>query len=167
MLILDELIGEGVVDQAVDYTKGKKSVIETIGKQSVDFFYDPVGQALPFVSLMKPKDSLILSISTLPSGKQMKVAAPNMKWYLAYILNLADWFLRTYITTWWGVGYAWFDLVPNGKDLKILAGMVDRGELRPVVGEVVKLSDLEGVRRVCGMVLDGKGGVGKFVVEVD
>jgi hypothetical protein len=39
--------------------------------------------------------------------------------------------------------------------------------LKPIVGSVVKLSDIEGVRKGCQQLLDGKGGVGKFVVEID
>lgn len=164
--ILDEVIGEGVIDQVVDYTKGTKSIVQAVGKQSIDFMFDPVGQTLPLVEVMKP-NGLVLSISTVPSGKQMQGSSPNMKWFMVYALNAIDWVLRTYMKRWWGMDYAWVGLKPNGEDLKALAGMVDRKELKPVVGEVVKLQDLEGVRRVCDMVFSGKGGLGKFVIEVE
>lgn len=164
--ILDELIGKGVVDQVVDYTKGKKSIVQAVGRGSIDFMFDPVGQSLPLVEVMKP-NGLVLSISTVPSGSQMQGVSPNMKWFMVYILNAVDWVLRTYMGKWWGMDYAWVGLKPNGEDLKTLAGMVDAKQLKPVVGEVVKLEDLEAVRRVCDMVYSGKGGLGKFVIEVE
>ena len=58
-------------------------------------------------------------------------------------------------------------MVGNAKDLERLSGWVEEGKVKPIVGSVSKLSDIEGVRKGCQQLLDGKGGVGKFVVEID
>ncbi len=48
-----------------------------------------------------------------------------------------------------------------------MRGWVDEGRLKPVVGQRAKLSDIDGVRSGCQQILEGKGGVGKFVIEID
>jgi NADPH:quinone reductase-like Zn-dependent oxidoreductase len=70
-------------------------------------------------------------------------------------------------TGWWGVNYSYLVMQGNAKDLQRLKGWVEEGKVKPIVGSVVKLSDIEGVRKGCQQILDGKGGVGKFVVEID
>jgi hypothetical protein len=55
---------------------------------------------------------------------------------------------------------------PDAEDLNKLATWVAEGKITPVVGRTAKLSDIDGVRKGCQEVFDGKGGVGKFVIEV-
>jgi NADPH:quinone reductase-like Zn-dependent oxidoreductase len=107
-----------------------------------------------------------VSISLAPQGTDFKKKNPTLPTYIEYILNVVDWVIRTY-TGWFGVSYKGLVLVGNSKDLERLSGWVEEGKLKPIVGRVVKLSDMEGVRKGCQQVLDGKGGVGKFVVEID
>lgn len=52
------------------------------------------------------------------------------------------------------------------EELDGLRGFVEEKKLRAVVGSVVGLRDLEGVRGACGRVYEGRGGVGKCVLEV-
>lgn len=66
----------------------------------------------------------------------------------------------------WGVEYEYFFLEPNGGDLDRLAGWVEQGKVRAVVGRVVDFRDVEGVREACEEVYSGRGGIGKAVIEV-
>ncbi|ETN40199.1 uncharacterized protein HMPREF1541_04475 [Cyphellophora europaea CBS 101466] len=168
-----ELLGEGVVDQIIDYTT--TSVHTSIPPQSIDFLLDTTGQAMSFLSLMVPHTSRIVSISTSPSGAQLQecqmmkrphglppVQVPS---WVRMTLNVTDG-VRQLRAKRWGVEYGYLFLEPNGEDLRTLSGYVAEGKLRPVVGRRVDLRDLEGVREACSTVYGGKGGVGKVVVNV-
>jgi NADPH:quinone reductase-like Zn-dependent oxidoreductase len=161
--IAEEFLGKGTPDLIVDYTK--ENVVEKIGKGSVDFMLDTAGQTLSALKVVK-KGGVIVSISTVPSGDQMMKQMPDLKFYLRFALNFVDWVLRSW-TKWNDVDYGYMSLEGNREDLERLTGWVEEGSLRPVVGEMAGLSDIEGVRRGCGRILDGKGGVGKFVIEID
>ncbi|RFU26314.1 hypothetical protein B7463_g10020, partial [Scytalidium lignicola] len=160
---LEELVGAGVVDEAVDYTK--EDVGKRIGKGSVDFMFDTMGATLKSLPFMK-KDGVIASISTLPSGDQMKERTPGIGSFVRYALNIVDWGYKTW--TWWkGVRYSYVFMNPDGQDLKRLSKAVEEGSLKPVVGMTAKLEDIEQVKKGCQQLFDGKGGVGKFVIEID
>ena len=160
---VEELLGEGAPDLTVDYTR--EDVVGKVGRGSVDFMFDTVGQTIKSLPMMK-RGGRIVSISTLPSGKLMKQFEPSMPLWLGFMLDLVNWFFEVW-TGWKGVGYEYLFLKGNTSDLEKLAKWVDEGKVRPVVGERVKLSDVEGVRRGCQQIYDGKGGVGKFVIDID
>lgn len=158
------LLGEGTPDQIVDYTK--EDVGKVVEKGSVDFMFDPVGGTLAALPLMK-KGGWIISVSTVPSGKLMKEKMlPDLPLFLKVILDIANWFFMT-MTGWKGVNYSYLHLEGNTADLDRLAKWADEGKVRPVVGMQAKLEDIEGVRKGCQQIFDGKGGVGKFVVNMD
>jgi hypothetical protein len=48
-----------------------------------------------------------------------------------------------------------------------LAQWVDEGKVKTVIGRQAKFSDIDSVRKGCQEVLDGKGGLGKFVIDID
>jgi NADPH:quinone reductase-like Zn-dependent oxidoreductase len=161
--LIRELMGESAPDVIVDYTTQK--TVDVIGKGEVDFMFDTVGETIKGLSVMK-KGGVTVSISLPPPGTDFKKKNPALPTYIEYILNVVDWVIRTY-TGWFGVSYKGLVMVGNSKDLERLSGWVEQGKLKPIVGSVVKLSDIEGVRKGCQQLLDGKGGVGKFVVEID
>jgi NADPH:quinone reductase-like Zn-dependent oxidoreductase len=66
----------------------------------------------------------------------------------------------------WGVTYMYWFLQPNGDDLRTLAGYVEQGKLKPVVGLTVDMKDIDKVRETCLQTYRGKGGLGKTVFEV-
>ena len=143
-----------------------------IPRGSVDFILDTTGQAMQFLSLMTPSTSSIVSISTLPSGQQLQDSPalrrpekPKMPWIPYTLLNVLDGVSRWRARR-WGVEYQYMFLDSNGKDLRELTGYVEEGKLRPVVGTRADLKDLEGVKKVAGMVYAGKGGIGKAVIDV-
>lgn len=167
MGILEERLGDGVVDTVVDYQGGARDVVRRVGRGSVDFMYDNTGMTASLGGLgMMREGGVVVSVTTVPSGGMTREARPEVGAWLVLLLDVVDWFLRVW--TWWeGVDYSPLLTVPAGKDLEMLARWVDEGRIRPVVGRQVVLSDVEGVRRGCQEVLDGKGGVGKFVINID
>jgi len=96
----------------------------------------------------------------------MKDHNPDIPFYLRHILNFADWILRSW-TNWKGVNYTYMFLSGTTEDLDRLSSFVEEGKLKPIVGHTVKLSDVEGVRKGCQQIFDGKGGIGKFVIEMN
>jgi len=161
-----ELLGEGTVDVVVDYVR--QDVLQEVERASVDFFFDTKRQAMTYVSLVKPGAGFVGSISTFPSGEQIREMYPDTPWALRRVLDFVDWIYRWRIRR-WGVGYAFFLLQPkdSADRLARLAKWMEEGKLSPVVGRMVKLNDLQGVIQGCEEVLSGKGGVGKFVIEVE
>jgi len=134
-----ELLGEGIPDQIVDYTK--EDVGKVVHKGSVDFMFDSVKATLASVPLMK-KDGVIVSVSEMPSGSLMKNNFPNVAGWMVVFLNVVDWCFRTW-TSFKGVRYSYLFVKSNTKDLERLATWADEGKVNPVVGRQVKLSDLK------------------------
>lgn len=160
---MKELLGERGADQIVDYTK--ENVNAAIGSGVVDFMFDTVGETVKALPVMK-KGGLVVSISTLPSGSLMKkMGSEALPWYLSFFMDAADWILRSW-TSFRGVGYQYLLLEGNARDLGRLSKWVEEGKLKPVVGRTAKMENIEDVRSGCQQILDGKGGVGKFVIEV-
>lgn len=154
----------------IDYTK--EDPMKAIPRGSVDFILDTTGQAMQFLSLMVATTSSIVSISTVPSGRQLQDSPafrrpekPQIPWLLYTLLNGMD-ALSRWRASRWGVEYQYIFLDSNGKDLRDLTECVEKGQLRPVVGARADLKDIEGVRKVAGLVYAGKGGTGKVVIDV-
>lgn len=121
---------------------------------------------------MTPQTSSIISISTVPGGSTLQSSElvqradkPRLPWLVCVFLDVGD-AIRRYRARRWGVEYEYLFLESNAVELGEVARCVEEGKLRPVVGSVVKLRDMEAVREACGMVYKGKGGVGKAVIEV-
>ncbi|KUJ22467.1 GroES-like protein, partial [Mollisia scopiformis] len=147
-------------DVIVDYTK--ENVVKSIGKGKVDFMFDTMGQTVPALSAMK-KGGLIVSISTVPNGSAFKKKNTGMPGWLVVALNVFDWVLRMW-TRVWGVRYQYLVMEGNARDLERMKGWVEEGKVMPIVGARAKLSNIEDVRNGCQQILEGKGGIGKFVI---
>lgn len=128
-------------------------------------------QAAQFLPLMKPETSSIVSISGIPSGKQANSVmvkeggepVPKMaRMVLEGIFAYHCWRATRARTN-----YGYMFVNPNGNDLTTLAGLIRTGSLRPVVGSVVSFNNIEAVQAACKIVLSGKGGLGKAVMELD
>jgi NADPH:quinone reductase-like Zn-dependent oxidoreductase len=162
---IKEYLKKSTPDTIVDYTK--ENVNEAIGKGNVDFMFDTMKGATAALPVMKKKTGVIVSVSTSGSGTVLKKNhAPDLPSYLVMLLNIIDWFYTTYIG-WYGVNYSSLYMSGNAKNLESLSRWVGEGKIKTVVGRTVKLSDIEGVRKGCQEVYDGKGTVGKFVIEID
>merc|ERR1712000_331266 len=165
-----QLLGEGVVDQIIDYTK--EDPRNVIAPRSIDFLFDTTGQSMQFLSLMVPKTGFIVSISTTPSASTLQASNvmqrpdnPRIPLIGRLFLDATD-SLRKVRAWRWGVTYLYWFLQPNGGDLDKLRGYVEEGKLVPVVGLKVNLRDVEKVREACLQTYNGKGGLGKTILEV-
>ncbi|KAL2072559.1 hypothetical protein VTL71DRAFT_11902 [Oculimacula yallundae] len=161
--MIKEFMGDSAPDQIVDYTK--EDLVKSVGKGTVDFMFDTVKQTMSALPVMR-KGGMIVSISTVPNGTDFKTVYKDMPVWIEFFLNLLDWFYRTW-TAWKGVQYAYIKVNGNTTDLEALAKAVEEGKMKPIVGSTAKLSDLDGVKNGCQQIMEGKGGVGKFVIEMD
>lgn len=186
---LKELLGENTIDEGkfllmhcsiicalsnncsvIDYTKSDpRDVIE---HGSVDFLFDTVGLSMDLLCLMRPGSSRIVSVSTLPSGNQLQTSSllklphkPTIPFPFRMGLNLLDGIRRLRANR-YHTEYSYMVLESSGKDLDELKQYVEDGGLRTVVGTKVDLRDIEEVRKACGVVYSGRGGVGKLVINV-
>ncbi|KAH6675661.1 chaperonin 10-like protein [Halenospora varia] len=160
---IDQYLSHALPDQMIDYTKEKTVV--AAGKESVDFMFDTTGASVGELGLMK-RGGIIVSISSVPSGTQMKRSHPEMPFWLYYTLNFLEWMVRVW-TGRQGVTYGFMERVGSSKDLDTLSQYMAEGKVKPIVGRVAKFSDEEEVRAGCQQICDAKGGVGKFVIEID
>ncbi|KAJ5864482.1 uncharacterized protein N7529_006398 [Penicillium soppii] len=165
-----ELLGEGTVDEIIDYTKSDPR--EKIESGSVDFLFDTVGSSMEFLSLMKPQSGCIMSVATMPSGTQLQESSlmdlphkPTIPIAFRTALNMMD-RVRKLRARRYGVEYSYMFLQSSGQDLDELRTYVEDGRLRTVVGTIVELSDIEAVQNACQVVYSGKGGLGKMVIKV-
>lgn len=158
------LLGDGTVDQVVDYMT--QDVLQEVEHGSVDCFLDTMREAVRYVALVK-KGGIVVSVSTFPSGAQVAVTYPRTPWVLKRVLDVMDWYYRWRIAR-WGVQYVFVMLDPAmcAERLARLEGWMRDGSLRPVVGRTAELRDLKAVIEGCEEVRSGKGGVGKFVVTM-
>lgn len=121
---------------------------------------------------MVSSDGLIVSIATQPSGAQLQQSSvmkrpdnPRLPWFGHLALNVLDRYRRARAGR-WGVSYEYMFLDPNAKDLAILATHAEHGDVMPVVGCIVDLKDIEGLKAACGTVYNRKGGLGKTIIKV-
>ncbi|CZS98347.1 related to oxidoreductase [Rhynchosporium agropyri] len=161
--LIKKLMGDSAPDQIVDYTK--ENIVKVVGMESVDFMFDTVKQTMSALPLLK-KGGMIVSISTVPNGTGFKEVYKDMPTWMEYILNVMDWFYRSW-ASWKSVQYEYIKVHGNTEHLEALAKAVDEGKMKPIVGSTAKLSDLEAVKNGCQQIMEGKGGVGKFVIEID
>ncbi|KAL3467175.1 chaperonin 10-like protein [Aspergillus heterothallicus] len=165
-----ELLGEGTVDQIIDYKTTPPT--SAIPHGSIDLLFDTTGDAMPYLCLMRPQTGHIVSISTSPSGTQLQNSGvmrlphrPTIPLIPRMVLNGMDAVRR--LRAWrYGVRYEYMFLEPSGGDLEVLGKVLEEGRVRSVVGRVVELRDVEEVRRACRVVYDGAGGLGKVVIRV-
>jgi len=160
---LHDLVGTGVVDQVVDYTK--EDVFKEIPRGSIDFLFDTIGLSWSYLSLVKPKTGHIVTIAMIPSGKQMEPQFPDAPWWIMRCLDLVHGFYEWRARR-WEVGYHHWICSPNSSDLRRISEWVAEKKLKPVVGRVAKLEDISEIKAICEQLYTGKGASGKFVIEI-
>lgn len=162
MVKAKEMWGEDGVVEYIDYTKG--NVATSVGQGTVDYMFDTMGQATQLVPVMK-KGGVIVSISMLPPGSVMKKRLPSLPAPMKYFLDFMNCYY-TWKSSRWGVHYTYLLLDESAKDLDMISNWVVEGKLRPIVGSTANLYDLDEVIKGCQQVYDGRGGVGKFVINI-
>jgi NADPH:quinone reductase-like Zn-dependent oxidoreductase len=159
-----EMLGEGVVDQVIDYTK--QDVVKEIGVGTVDFMFDTAMTCFPYIAVLKPKTGLVLSI-TGKSGETMKKDMPQVPWLLAKLMDAHD-SMQKWRAWRYDVRYdhVWNNILDEGNAEQITK-WAEEGKLKAVIGKTAKLSDLETVRAMYEIVAQRKGSVGKYVITID
>ncbi|KAI2467496.1 GroES-like protein [Annulohypoxylon bovei var. microspora] len=156
-----EFFGDDGIE-LIDYTK--EDIVNRVGRSTVDYFFDTMGGATKHLAVVK-RGGVIVSISTMPSGTQMKSYAPDIPFLIEKLLNCVDHFY-----TWWcgraGVHYKYILMEPSADGLNQFSGFVKDGKVKPLVGKVASLQDVQSVRNGCQEIYDGKGGLGKFVIKI-
>ncbi len=167
---IKEYLAESIPDQLVDYTKG--DVVNTIGEGTVDFMFDTTASTISDLAVMK-KGGMIVTISNPPSGSSFKketgrLVTPRVLSWLPILLNFVNWVFKTW-TGWKGVKYEALLTRSSGvgSELESLTEWIEEGKVKIIVGRIAKLEDIEEVRGGCQQILDKKGGVGKFVVNME
>jgi NADPH:quinone reductase-like Zn-dependent oxidoreductase len=161
--LVTEMLGEGLVDQVIDYTK--QDVVKEIGIGTVDFMFDTAMVCFPYIAVLKPGSGLVLSILG-KSGETMKKDFPETPWWLLKIMDAHDG-MQKWRARRWGVRY---DHVWNHfeeRDAERIAEWAGEGKLKAVIGKTAKLSDLETVRALYDIVGQRKGSGGKYIVTID
>ncbi|KAF2007800.1 GroES-like protein [Amniculicola lignicola CBS 123094] len=166
---LTELLGEGVVDVAVDYTTA--DVVKELGKSTVDFVFDTTGLAADYLPLIR-RSGLCLSIARLPPGSTLRNEDPEappqsrVACIGQNVMDGMDTAFRTWARTRYGVTYIYQKTDVSDADMSALSELVQTSMLKPVVGKTASLDDIETIREVCMGMFSGKGGIGKFVITM-
>lgn len=119
---------------------------------------------------------MIVSISSTPSGSVIQATlahqtpenTPTRKvpFLIKTFLDASD-AVRRFQAKRGGVGdYQFLFVAENGEELEELKGYVEAGKLKPVVGSTVDVRDIEKLRQACNLTNQGKGPVGKTVLEI-
>ncbi|KAF8545150.1 chaperonin 10-like protein [Trichophaea hybrida] len=160
---VNEFLGEGTVDQVIDYTQ--QDVLKEVEKGSVDFYYDTAATCMRNIAVMKNGTGVVVSITSICSGDTMEKLVPTpylVKKILDVVFAVNRWRVGR-----WGCKFEVQLTVMSIEDLEKIAQWADEGKYRAVVGRVAKLNQLEEVKDACNMIYSAKGGVGKFVIEID
>jgi NADPH:quinone reductase-like Zn-dependent oxidoreductase len=152
--------GEGEVVY-LDYTKD--DVNSAIGPKTVDFMLDTMASAMESLPLIR-HGGVIVTISKTPSGDELKAKFKSAPWIMVALLNLVDGVNRWRASR-HGVKYSYMWMNADGKGLEDLGTWVEEGKIKPLVGNIAQLEDMEAVKEGFEEVQKGKGGIGKFVIE--
>ncbi|TVY41534.1 2-methylene-furan-3-one reductase [Lachnellula subtilissima] len=85
--LLSGLLGEGLVDQIIDYTT--QDVVSEAGTGSVDFVLDTVFASMAYLALLKPGTGVVLSVMG-KSGTTLMEDYPGAPWLLKKLMNFLD-----------------------------------------------------------------------------
>lgn len=165
--LVDDYLPPGSVDQVVDYTAG--DVGQAVGRGIVDFAISTQHTSLnDSIAVLNPRSGVLISI-TEGFGKETireMIGAVKFFWLLGLVLDLMQLYYRR-----WKLGgtNVLFDAVSGSvnirEDLERAGEVIASGKVRAVM-RVVKLDDLEAVKRNCEQLRTGKGGIGKLVIEI-
>jgi NADPH:quinone reductase-like Zn-dependent oxidoreductase len=159
----DALLGSGVLDHIIDYTKEDPN--SEIPAGSVDFYFDTMGSRVSKSLPLMKKGGVITPIIGFAFGPDLKRKAPHIPTFIVWILNFIgvvfQWRARRY-----GVELRPHFMKESAEDLERLSGWIEQGKIKTLVGRLANFEDIDGVRVGCWEVYNGKGGMGKFVVDI-
>ncbi|KAK7208501.1 alcohol dehydrogenase [Myxozyma melibiosi] len=160
--LVPKLLGEGVVDQIIDYRK--EDPTKAVEAQSVDYLFDTLGSPLTFLHTMK-KGGEISSLMVVPPTEVLREeipGAPRLILYAASAINKVMCFRAGR----YGVGVRGELLHTDAKQLERISQMYLDGKISVIIAEVAQFSDEEKVKEVFTKVKEAKGYTGKMVVRI-
>lgn len=164
---LVEQLMPGIVDQLIDYKT--QDIVKEVGRGKVDFVYNTqlgIHRLLPVVN---QETGVVMAIQGLvPKTETIRsVMGPeNMPFWFAWLISLGQlvsvWLLRkSHIKAEFLSGNPGIR-----EDVETAGEIIASGKLRASISTVVDLDDIEAVRRECGRVCTGKGGLGKLLIKI-
>lgn len=96
----------------------------------------------------------------------MKSVIPETPFWVIIAFDLLNYVSRFRIGYLGGVQWRSVLQKTAKKDLQKIGTWIEEGKLKAVVGKVLKLEDIEGIRETCVQIRSGNGGIGKVVVEI-
>ncbi|TGZ76324.1 GroES-like protein [Ascodesmis nigricans] len=162
--MVGEKLGDNTVDSVVDYVR--EDVVDRVGRRKVDLFFDTQGTVGRNVGVVR-KGGVVVSCSSLCSGTEMEKLMPAPL-LVRVALDIISWTAAK----WYGLGGVTFKAVlavENRSLLERLAKLASEGKVRGVVGTSIKMDEenLDAIQEACGIIVSGKGGVGRLVLEID
>jgi NADPH:quinone reductase-like Zn-dependent oxidoreductase len=156
----------GVVDQLVDYQT--QSVPDAVGRRTVDLVVNTQWSSFADgVPLLKPDTGVYMSITSVPDKATAKeiIGEDRWSWWLGPLLDLAGLY---YSWRFWGtkIPYEMLSGSPHIREDLEKAGEIVAAKKVKAVRTVVDLDDMDAVRKACGHVDSGKGGIGKLVIRI-
>jgi NADPH:quinone reductase-like Zn-dependent oxidoreductase len=89
--LIESILGTGLVDQIIDYSnKTADEVVSEVGRAEVDFFFDTVGVAMPYLEVVKQEKGFLLGIVG-KSGQTLRKEFPMAPWWMVWGLDFVDW----------------------------------------------------------------------------
>lgn len=155
-------LGTDILDHIIDYTHQEPA--EVIEPGSVDFMFDTMGQDFESLKLMK-KGGLIVSVYGMRSGEGLQKMLPRTPDSVKDAINAEAAALRLRASK-SNVDWMFIFMEDSARDLDRLREWIDARLVRPLIGRVAHFNHLESVVAGCSEVYRGKGGVGKFVIEI-
>ncbi|KFZ03674.1 hypothetical protein V502_10750 [Pseudogymnoascus sp. VKM F-4520 (FW-2644)] len=157
-----ELLGEGKVDQIIDYTT--QNVVEEIGRQTVDFMLDTSFSAMKYIQIMKPGTGILYTL-TGKKGTDLREDFPTAPWLVGKILDVVN-AVYTWRAARWGVDYKPMAIKMRDSDLQRVGEWVRSGRAKAIVGESADLADLDRVKGLA-TVVEKKNGLGKYIITIE
>jgi len=136
--------------------------LKVISKGTLDLVFDTLGRParwLPYLNTSHPSPTLV-EITTVPAVSVLESSwGVRFPWYIRPLLHAAAWFLTPRVPE--GVKYVAHNTQLEGKQLREVMAIAERGELRPMVAKVFSLDEAAEAYE-----LTHKGVVGKVVIRV-
>lgn len=157
-----ELLGEGKVDQIIDYTT--QNVIKEIGPQTVDFMLDTCNSSMKYIQIMKPGTGILYTL-TGKKGADLREDFPTAPWLVAKLLDVVN-AVQTWRASRWGVAYNPVFIKMNVSNLQSVGEWARSGRVKAIVGDSADLADLERVKALA-TVVEKKNGLGKYIITIE
>ncbi|KAI8957976.1 GroES-like protein [Daldinia sp. FL1419] len=154
----------GVVDQVIDYTR-VKNLMDAIPPGSIDMVYNTQWLVTSLFPLVKQDVGVVASIASVPTPALVRRMLPPLPFFVYWLVGLAQWryWLKLSGTN---VKHEFNSGNPGKReDLERAGEIMALGKIK-TVNNIVKLEDIETVRKEAQKVATGKGNTGKLMVKI-